>query len=284
MFAVPASAATGDGIGSRIVIIGGVEVPEGKTVDDVFVVRGPVTVDGTVNGTLVSIDGRVTISGTVEEDVVAVNGPLEITDGARIGGDVVSRLTPSIAPGATVGGEVRGVDFNISPGEFYAARFVFWLAASISILILGLILLAFAPRAAEAVQVTFREATGASIGFGAAFFIGLPVVGILALATLVGIPLGLGILLALFPIYAVGYVVSVWLLGRRIIREPGSPYLAFFVGWIVLRALALVPVLGGLLWFVGSVLGLGVLIVSARRASRRVVSTEAPVAMPPPPA
>ncbi len=266
--ALPASAGPGDGIGSRIVIVGGVDVPEGKTVDTVFVVRGPVTVEGTVTGSVVSIDGQVTISGHVEGDVVAINSPVELTDGARVDGDLASRLTPKLAPGATVSGSIRGINTNLSVGGLFAARFVFWIAASISVLILGLLLLAFAPRSGNALLVTMSASTGASIGVGFLVFFGLPVISILAIATLVGIPLGLGILLGLMPIYALGYVVSVWLVGRRLIRAPSSPFLAFFVGWVILRALAFVPFLGGLLWFAATVFGLGVLVVSARRVGR----------------
>jgi hypothetical protein len=128
-----------------------------------------------------------------------------------------------------------------------------------------------------------RESTGAAIGFGLVVFIGLPVVAVLALVTLVGIPLGLGILLALVPIYTVGYVTSVWLLGRRIVKPPTSPSLAFLLGWVILRGLALVPALGGVLWFLGAVFGLGVLVVSARRAGRSPEAPSQPAAMPPAP-
>ncbi len=279
-----AAAATGDGIGSRVVLLGGLDVPEGKTVDDVFVLRGPVTIDGTATGNVVSVDGRVTVSGHIQGNLVAVNGPVELQDGAEVDGDVSSRLTPSIAPGATVKGAVRGVNVDFQLGNVFVARFIFWLAASVSVLIVGLLLLAFSPRAAGAVVETMRESTGAAIGFGLVVFIGLPVVAVLALVTLVGIPLGLGILLALVPIYTVGYVTSVWLLGRWIVKPPASPYLAFLLGWLIFRALALVPALGGLLWFLGAVFGLGVLVVSARRTAHSPEPPSQPVAMPPPPA
>ena len=184
-------------------------------------------------------------------------------------------------------GTVRGVNADFRFGDVFVARFVFWLAASVSVLILGLVLLAFAPRAAAAVVPTMRDSTGAAIGFGLVVFIGLPVVAVLALVTLVGVPLGLGILLALLPVYTVGYVTSVWLLGRTIVKPPTSPYLAFLLGWLILRALALVPALGGILWFLASVFGLGVLVVSARRGGRAAASpppSAEPMAMPPAPA
>jgi hypothetical protein len=285
VFSTPASAATGDGVGSRVVILGGLDVPEGKTVDDVFVFRGPVTIDGTATGNVLSVDGRVTVSGHIQGNLVAVNGPVELEDGAEVDGDISSRLTPAIAEGATVKGDVKGVNVDFQFGDVFAARFVFWLAASISLLILGLLLLAFAPRAAAAATETLRDSTGAAIGFGLLVFIGLPVVAALALVTLVGIPFGLGILLALVPLYAVGYVTSVWLLGRRILKPPTSPYLAFILGWAIFRALAFVPALGGILWFLGSAFGLGVLVVTARRAGRPTVPPPAadPMAMPPAP-
>ncbi|MFL5766879.1 MAG: hypothetical protein ACJ758_03430 [Actinomycetota bacterium] len=278
-----ASASTGDGVGSRVVLLGGLDVPEGKTVDDVFVLRGPVTIDGTATGNVLSVDGRVTVSGHIEGNLIAVNGPVELQDGAEVDGNISSRLTPSIASGATVKGTVRGVNVDFQFGDVFAARLIFWLAASVSVLIVGLILLAFAPRAADAAVRTMRDSTGAAIGFGLVVFIGLPVVAVLALVTLIGIPLGLGILLGLLPIYTVGYVTSVWLLGRTIVKPPRSAYVAFLVGWLILRVLALVPALGGILWFLGAVFGLGVLVVSARSSARSPEPASPPVAMPPAP-
>jgi hypothetical protein len=37
---------------------------------------------------------------------------------------------------------------------------------------------------------------------------------------------------------------------------------AFLVGWAILRVVALVPVLGGLVWFAAVVFGLGALVVA----------------------
>jgi hypothetical protein len=82
-----------------------------------------------------------------------------------------------------VKGAVRGVNVDFQLGTSSSPRFIFWLAASVSVLIVGLILLAFAPRAAAAVVETMRVSTGAAIGFGLVVFIGLPVVAVLALVT-----------------------------------------------------------------------------------------------------
>jgi hypothetical protein len=51
---------------------------------------------------------------------------------------------------------------------------------------------------------------------------------------------------------------------------------AFLVGWAILRVVALVPILGGLVWFAAVVFGLGVLVVAiwrGRSAARAAPTT-----------
>jgi hypothetical protein len=77
--------------------------------------------------------------------------------------------------------------------------------------------------------------------------------------TLVGLPLALAILLALLPLAAVAYVVAAWALGARLVKAPRSRFLAFLAGLAVLRALALVPVLGVLVGLAAGIFGLGLI-------------------------
>jgi hypothetical protein len=113
---------------------------------------------------------------------------------------------------------------------------------------------------------------------GLLLFFGLPILAIIALVTVVGIPLGLGLLAALLLIYALGYSAAAWILGRSIIREPTSWVVAFLGGWAILRVVALVPILGGLVWFAAVAIGLGALALAiwrARSASQATVATQA---------
>jgi hypothetical protein len=58
------------------------------------------------------------------------------------------------------------------------------------------------------------------------------------------------------------------------VREPTAWILAFLAGWGILRILALVPILGGLVGFAAVVFGLGALMVGIWRA--RTTSRAAP--------
>jgi cytoskeletal protein CcmA (bactofilin family) len=260
-----------------VVMTGRAEVREGETFDNVVIFDGPVTVEGTVRQAVVAFNGSVDVSGTVEEDVVAFNGPITIRSGATVGGDVVGRTAPVVEEGATVEGEIRRNPFDLFRDPFpFVARFLAWVAVTVSMLILGLLLLLLAPRGADAVADAWRTGTGASIGWGLIFLIGLPIAAVLLLITLVGIPLGFGVLFALGLIYAIGYVAGAWVLGRLLLKPPRSRMVAFLAGLGILRLVALVPILAGVVGFVATVVGLGALMVAAWRAGRRPVAATVP--------
>jgi hypothetical protein len=265
--ALPAAAQEAQESEAFVVLSGRADVPQDEQVGDLVVFRGSSTVDGTVNGSLTAFDAPVTISGRVDGDVVVFNGRVELASGAEVTGDVVSRDAPVVAEDATIGGESRRVQTNFQwEGFGWASRVAWWLAVSVSTLVVGLVLLWLLGRGAARIVEVGRTGIGPAIGWGLLIFFGLPILAVLALVTLVGIPLGLGLLAALALIYALGYAATAWLVGRRILREPTAWVLAFLVGWGILRVLALVPILGGLVWFAAVAFGLGVLAVAIWRA------------------
>ena len=264
----------------QIVLTGRLVVAADETVDAAVILDGPAVVEGTVRETLVVLNGDAEISGTVEEDVVVINGDVVIRSSAEIGGDLVTQSTPTIEEGATIRGDqsspMTRFDFDFATG--FAGRLAWWIAYSVSVLILGMLLLAFAPRLFPAVRQVATADLGSSIGWGLGLFFLLPIGAVLCLVTVVGIPLGVFTLLALAFLYTLGYVVATLGLGSRMMRTTQSRFVAFFGGWVVLRLLALIPFVGGWLWFLGSVWGLGLLAVAIRRGR-----ADEPAGPPPPP-
>jgi hypothetical protein len=264
-----AAAQAEDGQNDLVVLTGGAEVREGETVDSVVVFDGAATIDGTVNGAVVVFNGPVTISGTVAESVVAFNGLATVRSGAEIGDDLVTRQRAVVEEGAVVRGEIRS-----DVGSLFREPFPFfgylaaWLAISVSVLILGLLILLLAPRAGDAVAEAARTAIGPTIGWGLLVVIGLPLFAVLLLITLVGIPFGVGLGLALFLIYAVGYAMGAVVVGRWILKPPRSVIVAFLVGLGILRLLALIPIVAGIVGFAAAVIGLGAMAVAIWRARR----------------
>jgi hypothetical protein len=274
-----AGAAPAQATDDQIVITGDVEVPRGETAGDVVVVDGNVRIDGRVTGDVIAFSAPVRINGRVEGDVVAFAERTFIGPGGRVNGDVsYGDKAPVITTPGAVAGKTEKLDFD----EFsllgpFLTWIAFWLAMSVSTLLLGLALLWLAPRSLEAALEVARTTTGAAIGIGLAVFFGLPAIAVLLMITILGLPLGIALLLALLPIYAIGYTTSAFLLGRAIVKPPRSRFVAFLAGWGILRAIALIPGLGILAWFGATVFGLGALTVALWRSRRGPVTGTAPL-------
>lgn len=266
--------------GDRYVIKGPVDLRSGETARTVVVIDGRVNVarGATVTEDLVVVDGPVRIAGTVRGRVVTLGGRATVArtgvvgDGIRWGSE-----EPLIAAGAQVSGDVSKVDSDLDDWTPFIPAIAWWIAMSVSTLLLGLLLLWIAPRAADATFQRMREGGwGPAIGVGFVIAIGLPVLVFVALVSLVGIPLGIGLLLALLPLAGLGYVTSAWMLGRALVGPPGRRALAFLAGWAILRAAALVPFLGALVFAVAAMFGIGALAWSLWRARRGAPTPPAP--------
>jgi hypothetical protein len=284
-FAQDEGATPGDD--DQVVLTGQLLVPEGATVGTAVIFNGNATIEGAATESVVAFNGDVEITGTVGDDVVAFNGRVIVRSGAEVDGDIASRQPPQIEEGATVGGEIEGISgrFDLE-GLGWVARYVWWFGYTISTLILGLVLLMFLPGVDAPLADAFRRRIGASFGFGAAIFFLLPIAAVLLLVVVVAIPLGVFLLLALALLYTLGYVAGAHVLGRRLVNPPGSRFVAFLVGWLILRGIGLIPFLGGLVWVLASIAGLGALVIAAR-GSKPVAVQPAPVGpipAPPPPA
>jgi hypothetical protein len=246
----------------RIVLVGSVLVDRGETAGDIYVADGDVTIRGTVTGDVVVADGDVVIRGTVEGNVVTVAGQATLGRRGNVRGDITyADEKPVRTPGSQVGGKVK--KFDVGDAGILGAIGAL-IAITISLFLLGLVLLLLAPRAADAVARTAAAKAGVSFGVGFLAFFLIPIIAFAALFTVVGIPLGFILLLLVIPLYAISYVTAAFALGRRILK--GSRILAFLVGLVILGLLSLIPIAGGLIGLLATMFGLGLLLMTLLRA------------------
>jgi hypothetical protein len=251
----------------QIVLSGDVTVPRGLEVGEVVVLHGTATIAGVVRGDVVVVDGPISVTGQVSGSVVSVNGPVTLGPNAQVLGDVIARGRIRVEAGASVGGEIRqGAAFTFRTPIDVFGPLAAWLAVVASTLLLGALLLFLAPRGADAVAAAALGSPWAAAGIGLAAFIALPVAGVLAVLTLVGLPLGLGLLLGLFLVYSVGFTWSVFVVGRALWHPPRSRWVAFAFGWAIVAAVSAIPVIGAIVWFAGATFGLGALTIAVWRA------------------
>ncbi|MGH2709960.1 MAG: hypothetical protein ACRDH9_01990 [Actinomycetota bacterium] len=252
-----------------VVFTGGARIDEDQAFDDVVIFDDDVTTAGEVRGDLIAFNGDLEVTGSVGGDVVVFNGDVVIRSGATIEGDLASRREPTVEDGAEVGGEIRSPNKDFfRPIEVFAARVALWVAATASLLLLGLLLIGLAPRPMDSVAATWESSKGAAALWGLLVLIGIPVGAVLLMLTVVGIPFGIGTLLALGFIYAIAYTVGAWALGRSLVSAPKSRALAFLAGFAIVRLLGLIPIVGGIVSTVTLVFGLGLLWVTIWRSRK----------------
>ena len=290
--AATALAAAPMGHNGRVVITteGDATIPAGEHADVVVVVNGAAHIQGEVN-TLVVVEGTADLAGARIETVVAVTSSIEIGDGTVIYGEL-QQLDSSIhqTGNVEIGGGITDVSgwFFETAAVLAPALILLWLGFGLATIVGALLLAALAARQVrEAGRLISNDplVTGL-IGFLS--IIAIPVAAILLMVTVIGAPLGLGVLFALLPILAyAGYLTAAIWTGEWILRrsvqgpERERPFLAAVVGVVVLGAVGLVPVLG-LIVTVASLLGFGALIRLAIRTFRGAPQPAVGLAAPAP--
>jgi hypothetical protein len=253
----------------QVVLSGDVLVPRGRTVGEVVVFRGSATVEGVVDGDVVVLSGPIRVAGQVSGAVVAVDGSVTLERTAQVGGDVIAGDDVERAAAAEVGGDVRSqVRFSLSGPAAALGALLASFAVAVSVLLAAALLVLLAPRGGEHVGADTHSAPAPSALWGLLLGLGIPTIAVLLTATVLGIPFGLSLLLGIGLLWLVGQASATWSLGRLLLREPRSRAGALFAGWGLATAVGLVPGLNVAWWVLGSLFGLGAVLVATWRVRR----------------
>jgi cytoskeletal protein CcmA (bactofilin family) len=272
---LPATASADDGRddkGFTLRITGDVTVAKGETVGAVVVIDGTATIDGTVTDTLFVINGTAIINGTVQNDVTVISGTLDLRSGARV--ESVNLFDSNLirADGVTVTGAIEQSDgFEVPAGVLAALSVYFWVAMTLAVVVAGIVFAAIGGRQLnEATRVFTGQPSNALIGT-IAFWVVVPTLAVITMLTLVGIPLGIGVLLFVLPAFwFLGYIVAGAAVGKLILHRsdnPGRPLAATALGLVLLQLGLIVPVVGGIVAFLAGIWGAGALAFIAYRAA-----------------
>lgn len=271
---------------------GTVDLAAGESVGTLVAVNSPANVAGDVRDTLVIVNQNATVSGEVGRDVFVWNGTLRLEPSARIGGDVILASSQlDRAEGATVGGQIQersGASISAEVNRVAAwFSFVGWLGITLLLVVVALGWAAIGGRQLSSTAGLLGARPGLAAGTAVIFWIAVPLLAVLALATVIGIPLGLAVLLIGLPLmWTLGYVTTGTRLGfffddlRHAPPNLSRPYLEAVLGVIVFQLIGLIPIVGGFVVALAGLFGAGAVVVHAwRRISDsafefRVVSRE----------
>lgn len=263
-----------DNDGFVLRVSGDYHVPAGETVDSLIVVNGDAIIDGTVTDRLFVVNGDALIRGTVAGDTTVVRGTLEVTAAGIVGDVSLLRSELVRHSGATIRGDIDRTGDWFWPGGVFLG-IVFLLGTAAAIMLGGLAFAAIGGRQLATAAASMGQAPGQTIAWGVGVAVGLPVVAALLMATLVGLPAGIALLLMGIPLIGyLGYVVAgTWIgmlvLGRtRMAAEMRHPFAEVALGLLILQFVAISPGVVFLAFIVLGTWGAGALARMAWRAAR----------------
>lgn len=173
---------------------------------DVVAVFGSAHVAGDVTGSVVAVFGSIDFEpgASVGGDAVAVGGSVEDSEGVRIEGQTVS---VGLAP-LTLG--LPGVPVMLA---FLALG---WLVT----LFFGWVFAALFPERLARVAVTSSRRTLLSLVIGLLAFFVMPVMAILLIVTVIGLPIGIMLPFAHVALVYAGQIAGTYVLGCKLTRRP----------------------------------------------------------------
>ncbi len=287
----------GGAVGGDAVAIGGTVTlgPEARVAGRAWLTGAKLDIGGRIGRELRAAGATVRISGQIEGNVHVAARRLVILPTARINGDLsyTSPKPARIAPGAKILGTVRYDRSDFAARAWRIGRIaagIFRVLFLAGLIAAGAVLLRLFPEFTVSAARTIRSAPWPSLGVGVALLVAVPAAGVLLMATIAGIPIGLTLIAAYCVCLLLGYLITAVFLGEvgaRLVgrtpeRSTGSPVVWLVLALIVLAAVRLIPFLGGLTTFLALVLGLGALGRHAYRCYAAWGSPGPPSAAEPP--
>lgn len=298
LLAVGGEVSIGGGIGDDLYVAGGEVQVDAIVTGNARVVGGEVTVgpatvvagslslsggriqfEGNTHGYLQASGGSVRIDGTVHNDAEVNAEDVEIGPQTRIAGKLIvhGSRQPTIPEGAQIAGGVEFHEADVSRhfDGHEVARDVRTVAHGVGsfLWILGvfvagtLFTLALPGYSARAADWIGREPLR-SLGLGFVILVCMPVLALLLVLTIVGIPLALIVLMLYVLLLFLGWVTAALFLARKglEVTRAGQPattlwrLLALLLAVLTLWGLGQVPLLGGWVTFAALLLGIGALV------------------------
>lgn len=256
---------------------GDLTLPAGDQADLVVVVRGTATIAGQAN-TIVVVDGALNLLGARTETVFAVRSPVEVGQDTIVLGDVFQLDSLVHQTGnAEIGGQVSDLsNVLINIGAVLApAIILLWIGFGLATIVAGLVLAGLAARQVRDAEAVISHEPVLALVTGIVGVVAFPIVAVILIATIIGAPLGVGILLGAWPLVGfVGYLVAGIWIGDWVLRRGQNqatfaerPYLAAIIGLLILEAISIIPFLA-IISAIASLFGFGAVILLALRVLR----------------
>lgn len=180
-----------------------------------------------LDGDVVAVFGSVHVAGHVTGSVVAVFGSVDFEPGASVGGDAVA-VGGSVEDAEGVRIEGQTVSIGLAPITLglpgVPVMLGFLVLGWLVTLFFGWVFAVLFPERLARVAVTSSRRTLVSLLLGLLAFLCMPVVAILLIVTVIGLPIGIMLPFAYVAIVYAGQIAGTYVLGSKLTRHRlGDP-------------------------------------------------------------
>jgi len=233
---------------------------------DLDVAGGSIKIAGHVGSDLSCGGGSVVIGGAIDGNATIYADDIRILQSARIKGDLKYTSDMEIEiPAGTVMGDVVYKRSEKKVEDIYS-KTTSSIISFLSILLIGLLMVRFTGNTTIMVSDTIATQILKSLGSGVLLLIAIPLVAMILMITVIGIPLGLIVLVSYMVILYISKIFVGLAIGRHILtyakQEISSPYWHLVVGLIVIAFATKLPLIGFLISLIVILAGLGALVMT----------------------
>jgi hypothetical protein len=234
----------------------------GKIGQDITGGTDSMVINGTIGRDLVLGGNSASINGTIGRNIKSQIEKLSLGNSAKVGGSIDYTSSNQLvkAPGATIAGPIHHSQpkkHEHKNGWFGIGFRVYWFFA---MLLVSLVLVLLFPSIFQKSTKRTMASFGRTLLLGIAAVLFTPIIFVLLMATIVGIPLGIILMLA----WILGLILSgpffAYLIGREVWRNQRNPIWTMLLGAVIILLVYNIPFIGGLVMLAALFIGMGMIV------------------------
>lgn len=247
---------------------------------------GEVSLDGQTMGKVLLGGGAARLAGEFGDDVHAQADTFRVMPGVVINGSLIAdaytsadvpddvkvseeKLVKIVPPEERQQRTARPEKMQPVGGVLVKSTLLELLIKLMIGIVSGSLLIYLLPKLVHAVKTQVLASPKANFGWGLVYLFMTPIVILLTLISVVAMPIAGLIFLAYLGSMIVAKTLVAVALGEKLVekfklKNLKNPYLVFALGFVVLKVVGIIPILGWLVSYVAFVMGMGALFILAK--------------------
>lgn len=279
-------------VGGNVTIGGGTIIisPDAKIAGSVLAGAGTLGLYAPVGRGITAAAGTLTVNNTVGGDLLVAVDQLILQSKTKVAGNVTywGQEKAIIADNVALSGELVYYEMpknetrqaKIASGgmkeltaAFAGMAVMMTIVGVVAMFVLGLIITALLPSFTDRTMHGMQKNTWGAFGLGIVTVIILPVLAVAAMATVIGIPVGVFLIMTLILLCAVGHIYASLFIGQGVFGTfNANVHRAWqiLVGLIILGIFTLIPILGWIARSIFVLIGTGAVLFEKHATYRQM--------------